>query len=414
MIRGLVADGPYQLLLILAALLLVIELTALAWRHPTFALWLFSGGAVLSAYNWTVGVTVAGVQAYPLDLAAVVAAGATLGNLRSGVRLPRAAVALGALVIFAGLRGIAEFGLQQSVNSARSLLYVVVATVFAATCLPHGLDSLRRVWMVMSLIFLATALAFWAQHGLGSYAATGERALNSAQALVVAHAGFLSLTRLQSRWARPFAGLCLVAVLASQQRTVWASVAVSALVITLLPALRSHRQLAQFARRGLALGIAAAAVLLVVNPSGVRDSATYAADISADQGTLGWRVTGWQGLLDDYGSAGPVDQLVGQPSGTGFARALRGSIETASPHNMYVFTLLSTGLLGLLALLVLYARTAALARMSNPLAFALVIGVVVFSVGYQLAPEQGLLLGVVLATTPSRPSSDQRELEAAR
>ena len=85
--------------------------------------------------------------------------------------------------------------------------------------------------------------------------------------------------------------------------------------------------------------------------------------------------------------------------GTGFARTVFGRQLAYSPHNMYLTVLLSLGVIGLGALLLVYGKALVRTRYSRvrPAVWALVV----YSVGYQLTPSVALLLGIALSVPQS-------------
>jgi len=397
--------GPLDLLILAAAGLIVVELTFLVKRHPAAGVWLLGIGAALSSYRWPPAIVVAGYQTYLLDVVSVVlvlAALLTLAASKGGRASPALLVVFGLLTL-ALVRGIATFGSQTAINATRGLLYVFVAMMFIQVC---GGDrdmwpTVQRVWRVGATVFIVLASLFWLQNGFGTYASGGERALNSVQALVVAHAGFMALANGRDRRAQIFGLVCMTTVLASQQRTVWAASLVTALVLAFRTGRATSPALRRAVRSGLAAALVAVVLLLTMGPTDLRDSTTAAVAgegaISTDSGTFGWRVESWTFLLGEVRSRPLADQVVGQPAGTSLERVVAGIVRTESPHNMYVMMAVALGYLGLAALVWLYGRALARTRYREPLLFAIVASLCVFSVGYQLAPEHGILFGVALS-----------------
>ena len=159
-------------------------------------------------------------------------------------------------------------------------------------------------------------------------------------------------------------------------------------------------------RRRLAYSIVSAAavgvpIALLVGPAGFRSSvATATETVSVTSGTFGWRIDGWLDLLRRFRTYGGIDQIVGQPMGTGFTRTVFGTEVAYSPHNMYLTALISLGFTGLLALLFAYGSALRSAR-GTPLQPAM-WAIAVYSVGYQITPPVALLLGVALSGWPLR------------
>lgn len=394
-----------DLLILAGAGLVVLELTFLVKRHPEAGVWLLGVGAALSSYQWPPGVVVAGYQTYLLDVLSAVLVLAALLTLAAnkGGRVSPALLVVFGLITLALVRGIAAFGSETAINATRGLLYVFVAVLFTQVG-GGGRDmwpTVQRVWRMGATVFIVLAALFWLQNGFGTYASEGERALNSMQALVVAHAGFMALAHGRDRRAQVFALVCMTTVLASQQRTAWAATLVTALVLASRSGRATSPTLRRAVRGGLAAALVAVVLLLTVGPSDLRDSTTAAVAgegaISTDSGTFGWRVESWTFLLGEVRSRPLADQMVGQPAGTSLERVVAGIVRTESPHNMYVLMTVAVGYLGLGALVWLYVRALALTRHREPLLFAIVASLWVFSVGYQLGPEHGILLGMALS-----------------
>lgn len=397
--------SPLDLLILTAAGLVVAELTFLVKRHPAAGVWLLGIGAALSSYRWPPAVVVAGYQTYLLDVLSVVLVLASLLTLAAtrGGRVSPALLVVFGLLTLALVRGIAAFGSQTAINATRGLLYVFVAVLFIQVC-GGGRDmwpTVRRVWRLGAAVFIVLGALFWLQNGFGTYASVGERALNSTQVLVVAHAGFMALANGRDRRAQLFALVCMVTVLASQQRTVWAATLLTALVLASRSGRATSPALRRAMRGGLAAALVAVVLLLTMGPSDLRESTSAAVAgegaISTDSGTFGWRVESWTFLLSEVGSRPLADQMVGQPAGTSLERVVAGTVRTESPHNMYVMMVVALGYLGLGALVCLYMGALGHTGHREPLLFAIVLGLCVFSIGYQLAPEHGILLGVALS-----------------
>ena len=338
-----------------------------------------------------------GYQVYALDVASLVMAAASLLALSERARVSRWLWVLAALAALALVRGLMEYGSQSSVNSSRGMLYLITALLFSQICLDdQSWPRLQVLWMTSGGVLIVAALIFFAQNGFGTYGNSGVRALNSAQTLLVAQAGFIALT-LGGRRRRLFALLSFLVVVACQQRTVWAATLAAAVVIAFQVQTTHGRKISRTIRRSILAGLAAVVALLMFGPSELQSSVTSAtSEASVDSGTFGWRVKGWLELLQQYSEKSVVDQLVGQPAGHGFARGDFGVL-TVSPHNMYITVLVSLGAVGLLVYILLLVTALKQSKHEVGPLRAIVASLVVFSVGYQLPPEQGLAVGAAIA-----------------
>lgn len=389
---------PDTLLVLLGGILLVMESVAIVRRFPQLGLWLFMSAAVASTFTWYPSVGFADFQVFPLDAAAVVLGSAAVLKLSGNSRLQRSYWVLAALFGIALLRGVAVFGPQVAVNASRQVLCLLVAVVFTHLCV--GEDAWGKVQTMLTVFGAAlVALAAWfvAVYGLGTYSENGVRALISAQSMIVAQAGLVSLM-VGGRQRLAFAALCFLTVLITQQRTVWAATLVACVVLAygrgpLAGAARAMR-------RGLVVATVAVAVLMPIGPASLRDSlSTATTNVSADTGTFRWRIDGWVELLQRFSNKSGLDRLLGQPLGASFVRGAGGSGDV-SPHNMYITMLISFGYIGLIAFVALMVTAIRRANAGAVGHRSLLIGLLVFSVGYQLAPEQGLVIGAALALAP--------------
>jgi hypothetical protein len=394
----LIPTDPDQLLIILGAFVVVVEAVFLVYLRPSAGAWMLAIAAALNTYSNPSGIVVAGFQVYPLDAVTVVLGLVVVARL---VLRPRLNRAIGLLIVLLGvalLRGISEFDAQVAINASRGLLQFLAALAFAFVCLRETTwIVVQRIWRWLAVAFMVTAAIFLARHGFGTYASSGERALISAQALIVGQAGVMALVTSVNRLQRLFAAACFLTLLVSQQRTVWGATIATALVLAIGSGRLGNRQVARSVRVGLAVVGFGVVAVLTAGPTTLQRSVTQAtSSASTDSGTLGWRVQGWVSLLDGYSAKPPEDKLLGQPFGTGFARAIDKHVITVSPHNMYITVLLSLGAVGLAALLIIFAAALRRSAKTSMALVALVVGLMVYSIGYQLFSVEGLLIGAAL------------------
>jgi hypothetical protein len=381
---------------------LVAEATLLVRRRPALGIWILAIASVLSSLGITVPVNVRSVSIYLLDGVVLVLFAATVTTVATQRRLSPFGFGLGLIVAIGAARAVSGTELQGIVNASRGIIYFLVALAFAEVCVgPDGWPVLERAWRMLAAGLVVWAAWFVMRNGLGTYAATGERGLSAPQALIVGQAAVISLAS-GARRHLLFLGACGLALLATQQRTALAATALGVLVVTLRAGRLSSARATRVVRFSVAAGLVLTLALLMVGPGGLRESvSTAAASASTTSGTLGWRIDGWTELLDDYAQRSTGERLIGQPAGAGFGRYLDGNLVTVSPHNMYLTILLVTGAVGLVVFLIIVVLALFHTR-AGPLALhALVWTALAFSIGYQLEPEQGLVLGAALAVVGS-------------
>ena len=364
------------------------------------------------ASSITPGVMVGNLHVYAGDILIVTLVAATLMRWHQhGARLrPSAPLSvLLVILLFNILRGIAIFGLQPPVVDAREMLAMLTAAVFFSTVrvTPQLVRTLRNWLLLASGTLVVVAINFWLQHGFGTYAATGARALDALQALIVLETTvivvvFPPFRGPVLRWVVPLVGF--VVVVLSIQRTVWAASLVAAAVLVVVR--QQNRGTTSVVGRRLVVVAAVLAVLLLAaaGPSGVTSSITAGYQRTTTQSsTLNWRLHGWSILINRQ-IAGPLaDLAVGSPSGTGNVRTIDGSTTAAPAHSEYVESLTMTGLMGLALLVSAYvmALTRHRRRLRSPSAFVgraalMFTALLALQLTYLIAYSEGTLVGLML------------------
>jgi len=361
---------------------------------------------------------VGGLRLYPFDLLCPVLLGLSLPflffRLKYGFSRNDAALLLllgwAALLGWNYLYGIREFGLQTATNGFRAYFYVICIAIFTAT-LPS-----YRVWSVVekatlfsAFILVAIALVGWSD---GDLSRRG-RPLASDEALILIQAfavGAVAFSRGRLR-AGFFLG-CLIflpVLLVLQHRSVWVvALAVLAMLYFYLPALRGVMNTALIvggiAFSVLVFGFFGESIFLAL-------TASYGEALSEDS-TFVWRVLGWQSLLTGQHMDTVSEALTGNPFGSGWLRTFTGSdgvtvvTTEVMPHNYYVQTLLRSGAIGLVFLLLLYwrllratiresRREGAGAVMAMALAMILV-SQLLYYIPYRADPIQAVFIGCAI------------------
>ena len=195
----------------------------------------------------------------------------------------------------------------------------------------------------------------------------------------------------------------LLFVVVLNRRTVWLALLAGVAVVML-----RNRRLGRRAVVTLAGAAAVTAGVYLALPGFGRESGPVT---SSGTGTLDWRVEGWQALLETW-SKDPVSWLIGQPFGIGFARRVEGMEVVLEAHNFYLTTLLRTGAVGLVALIVL---TGGLLRvlwrapvggsgglLGADVFPALLVMQLIWLVTWTPGIEQGIITGLAVALATAR------------
>ena len=384
------------------------EATLLVRRRPTLGIWILAIASVLSSLGITVPVNLRTTTVYLLDGVVMVLVAVLVMQVAVGWRFPTLLGGFGVLVGVGVVRGVDLSGIQGAFNASREMIAFVVVVAFVIVCI--GADAwptVERAWRILASGLVLWAAWFVLRNGLGTFAATGERGLNASQALLVGQAIVISMAT-GARRHLLFVSAGGLALVATQQRTALAATTVGVLVVVLRAGRLSSARASRVARVSVVGGVVAVMLAMLVGPSGLRESVgTAVSSVSTASGTFGWRIDGWRELLEDYSQSPLGDRLIGQPAGAGFGRYVGGGVVTVSPHNMYLTVLLTTGAAGLVLFGLLLVWALVRTRAGPVALHALVWSVIVFSVGYQLGPEMGIVIGAALAAPAAIVSGDR-------
>lgn len=393
-------------------------------------------GLILAIFLWEAFVLVlpmtrfGRVNAYPQDLVFIVLAVAGIARFLTrkkfaGVHLAWFLFGLSMLASFT--RGAASYGFQAAGVELREFFYFFAAALYFMS-FPINSNHLKRLtqmWLYVAAVLILLALFRWATGGYGLDAAQqltdtehgGMRVLNAQQALFLAQAFlislFLRLVPESSRLWRNFAAVLLPVLVLLQHRTVW----VVTIVSTLLAALNGGKIRSRVV--GMVMVAAMAGTMLGLALFGGSTDKVEGAlgastiePISIQQSTFAWRVEGWKELIAESKKFGFSEFMFGKPFGAGYSRKVWGSEVNYTPHNFYIQVFLRLGILGLIALIYIYA---VLIRwliqpnnqefgkyFSGRLTYILLITQLMFFITYSPHYEQGILLGLASAVAICR------------
>lgn len=270
----------------------------------------------------------------------------------------RLLVGFGLVVVWALVRGFEPFGATAAINEARKFLRFAAIALYFSTVEPRRdlIGRIGRLWVLAAVILAGVSLLRWVATAAGiSGGPLGQsgsmRVVPSDTALIIAQGALIALAVVNERardFTRFLAPVLLVVVLLLQHRTVWLASAIGLLYL-LYRRRASIRMLAAF---GAGMVVFAALTFTIF---GEEDLSQQLAESGQSTATLEWRIAGWDALLTDRGPERAGEVALGKPFGGGWGRNFDGRFVDVSPHNFYLESYLRVGVIGVLALLSVYA-----------------------------------------------------------
>ena len=331
----------------------------------------------------------------------------------------RWALLLAGVLVVSLVRGALGFGVERAVAEFRLYLSLVAGMLYFASFPPSAWlsDRVGVLWLAAAVPMLALVSLRWLDNLAGIDLGVPPEEFGADAALRVLDGPYVFFLATAAMLTAPFwrrrderarrltrlGALLLLFVVLLDRRTVYLALLVG---IAVLVARRGR-----LGRREAA--VAAGALLLT---AGVylafarSDTGQPLARAAASTGTLDWRVEGWRSLLAGW-SGSPANWLVGEPFGSGFTRTVEGTRLAVEPHNLYLTTLLRSGLVGVVALV---ALTVGLLRALWPVPAggqglldpgvlpALLAMQTVWFFTWLPGMEQGIITGLAVAVAASR------------
>ena len=413
------------LLLVAVAAVGVLLLEALI-RRPELGAALLLAATLLSATldnNVPAVILPSGVRVQVHDAAfALILAAGILRMLRMQRLAPphRWVLLLCVMLLLSLVRGVAAIGAQPAISEFRLFLAFVAGALYFATFRPSAQlnERIAKLWLAASVPIMVLVGLRWLdtlagidlgvpKEQFGADAAV--KVLDGPYTFFLATAALLTvpywqLRDDQARRLTRLGALLLLFVVLLNRRTVWL-----AMIIGIAVLMVRGRQLRRrtVAIMGGAVLVTVAAYVALGGSSGEEPLARSA----LGTGTLDWRIQGWSDLLSGL-SNNPVDWVIGEPFGTGFAREVQGTEVLADPHSFYVTTLLRAGAVGFVALIALsFGLLLALRRtpaqtgggLLTPGVFpALLAMQAVWFLTWEPGMEQGIITGLAVGLVVAR------------
>jgi hypothetical protein len=342
-------------------------------------------------------------------------------------------ILLCALLVFNLLRGMAAGEVGAAGVQFRDFSGYIAASVFVYL----SYRQLDRDWVFDKVVLLGWGLVLLSIarliFGLGAFIAAPAlslerewRTLDSVAALMLGEAALVALSRalaVPRGPGRRRSGLAFIifsaTLLVSDQRTaiLGTLAGIGAILILLAP---RKRWIAGVCVGSATLFVAIVVCILWLANAG--DMTPYLPHdywmLQSEQSTFAWRQKQWQYYIEMYLSGSPIELLIGLPLGAIRALAFRNDLLMLkfSVHSEYIQLLVNTGVIGFFLFIstlvgavgrgfVFLVRQAGRDRLRSEigLAVAIVVSLGVYSYGYMVPPEQGLLFAMalqVIATVP--------------
>jgi hypothetical protein len=361
------------------------------------------------------------VQVHDAAFALLLAAGILrMLRLQRLAPLHRWVLLLCVMMLLSLVRGAAAFGAQPAIGEFRLFFAFVAGTLYFATFRPSPQlnERIAKLWLAASIPVMILVGLRWLdtlagidlgvpKEQFGADAAV--KVLDGPYTFFLATAALLTVPYWQlhdgrARRLTRLGVLLLVFVVLLNRRTVWLTMIIGIAVLMV-----RGRQLR---RRTVAIVVSAVLVTVAAYVAlGGTGGEEPVARSALGTGTLDWRIQGWSELLSGLSNS-PVQWLIGEPFGSGFAREVQGTEVLGDPHNFYISTLLRAGVVGLLALIALSVgslwalrRTPAQASggLLTPGMFpALLAMQAVWFLTWEPGMEQGIITGLAIGLVVAR------------
>jgi hypothetical protein len=206
----------------------------------------------------------------------------------------------------------------------------------------------------------------------------------------------------------------VIAVIVLQHRSVWAATIVGIASMFLLPGIKTHKIIGKLAIISVVGLILMMPLVYYGYADNFIESITGSAERAThlEKGTFGSRVKYWERIMIYWNKLGFLEQLLGEPWGSGYAGGVR------TPHNMFFNSLLRAGsfgtfIYGLFYLVLLIKLFFNLLinksdRLYPTLFFMLIVAQITYYIPYTPQPQHGIILGIAASLAKRGMSSGNR------
>jgi len=429
LLAGFYLSIPYLLVIFFALVLSWMSITIAnkPYRMLSFmAFFYILQTSLLGSFSLNLGLYI-----YPPDLFVLVLFPAFIYRiiiLKKINFIPIAWWILGLVQISLFIWGLMNYGTAAGVDY-RPYFYVWLGAAYLAT-FKYDQEFTKRIFILCTVIATSICLIAYYRWGMSaidykfylqmrSFDSTGvdvQRVIASGPMFIVAIAFFISVHHAIKDKTRPMAWVTSIffaaTILAMQHRSIWLSSIAG--LIGLLWALSRVSSLS--GSRFLAIAFSFLLLIFVSVSSQKFDKLFNSVEqqaalgLSTSSGTFVGRIGGWQELLYKWiHSDSFVTYAVGKPFGSGYDRFQSGAqgIKKVQymPHNYYIALLYRGGLISLFAFLWLFWRayTVLTVRIKSkqdpnaPIIFAMLIGLLIYFIPYQLEYPQMIIFGLLLS-----------------
>lgn len=414
------------------------------WRYPVAFANIAIAAAVLCDLTefGTTGVQL-GITIYPLDISCMALIASCVSvwlRTRSSPRdLCWPALILLGLAVLNFIRGVVLFGVKSPGNEARDLIYLVLPAVtfsFMGQALEMDVDRLIRYLRIACIGFALIAAARWAGVMPTPDVYDGQdrdiiRVLPSDYAAIIAQA-LIGVLGLQLKRGFRLSGMLMVGLLAGlifalQHRSVWSATSAGLIWLAIWSPRLQRREWLKFTVLGLWLGAAVVISPLVASgpyERAVRLFSSNIQEVNQEDSTWEWRVEGYLEAIQRVFSNGPVEAILGPPSG----RDLTNKVKTEASihiHDRYIQAVAFYGSTGLLVLLIWLLNTELRIQRLTPrphdrngqcdkvILESLLVFVVIYFVPYSGGQLEGVLLGAIWLASSIQHGRTREMLPAA-